>query len=399
MAKTKKRISLSKYIDRLLLISTIGLAVFGFFMILSAEMGEATADINVLSFATLKQILNLVLALILLFLFTFHGSFFTNLKRTYYDYFYWIMLFILLIPRVFSPAGGAYAWIRIAGFSIQPSEFAKVFIIVYSSKIFAKNDPKTNPINLRNYLIKLLLYVGIILFVQKDLGSAAVIGMIGYVCALIPPYETIRKYQNWMIIGIVAFIGITILALSPIGTKFLEHFADNYRILRFLSSANPFNYQYDSGYHLVMSLVSMAAGGLTGMGYGKSIHKFMNFPNPSTDFILPVIIEELGLLIGFGTVVIGYGIILIRLAINAKRCQYARGKIIIAGTFMYFIVHFIFNVGGVSGLIPLTGVPLLLLSSGGSSLMACMSAIGFSMSEIINYRRKLYINESNSGKV
>ena len=399
MLKTKKKVSLSKYIDRWLLLAAIGLAVFGFFMILSAEMGEATADINVLSFATLKQILNLVLALILLFLFTYKGHFFTNIKRTYYDYLYWIILFVLLVPRIFSPVGGAYAWIRIAGFSIQPSEFAKVFIIVYSSKIFAKNDPKKNSINLRNYLIKLLLYVGIVLVVQKDLGSAVVIGMIGYVCALIPPYETIKKYQNWMIIGIILFIGFVIFALSPIGTKILEHFTDDYRVLRFLSSANPFNYQYDSGYHLVMSLVSMAAGGLTGMGYGKSIHKFMNFPNPSTDFILPVIIEELGLLIGFGSVVLGYGIILVRLAVNARRCHYARGKIIITGTFMYFLVHFIFNVGGVSGLIPLTGVPLLLLSSGGSSLMACMSAIGFSMSEIINYRRKLYIDENNSGKI
>ena len=162
MSKLKKSSYLSSYIDRWLLLSTIGLAVFGFFMILSAEMGESTADINVLSSATLKQILNLVLGLSCLFLFTYKGYFFTNIKRTYYDYAYWLMLFILFVPRFFSPIGGAYAWIRVFGFSIQPSEFAKVFIIVYSSKVFAKDEPKTNIIKLRNYLIKLLIYVGVI---------------------------------------------------------------------------------------------------------------------------------------------------------------------------------------------------------------------------------------------
>lgn len=399
MFKTNKSSSISSYIDRWLLLATIGLAVFGFFMILSAEMGESTADINVLSSATLKQVLNLVLGLAFLFIFTYKGHFFTNLRKTFYDGLYWFMLISLLVPRLFAPVGGAYAWIRIFNFSIQPSEFAKLFIIIYSSKVFAKDEPTKNAIILKSYIIKLLIYVIIIVFVQKDLGSAVVLGIIGYVCALVAPYASIRKIQNWMIIGILFFFVLVFIGLSSIGTSFLEHFADDYKVLRFLSSANPFNYQYGSGYHLVMSLVTMAAGGLTGVGYGKSIHKFMNFPNPSTDFILPVIIEELGLLFGFGSVIVGYGIILVRLGVHAKRCQYARGKIVITGTFIYFLVHFIFNVGGVSGLIPLTGVPLLLISSGGSSLMACMGAIGFSLSEIINYRRRLNIDENNSRKV
>lgn len=396
MKKKNKKISLSLYQDNLLMITCILLAVFGFFMILSAEMGEATADITILSSATVKQIFNLVLGFGLLFFCTYAGRIFINIKRKYYDIVYWIMLAILFIPRMFSPVGGAYGWIRIAGFSIQPSEFAKVFIIIYASKVFAKNNPKGNKKDFGYFALKLFIYFIVVMGVEKDLGSAVVILIIGYICMLIAPYDDIKIYQNRMIFAGCIGIILIFIGLSPIGTRILEHFDDDYKVLRFLSSANPFNYQYDSGYHLVMSLVSIATGGLTGLGYGKSIHKFMNFPNPSTDFILPVIIEELGLFPGFTIVAVGYAIILIRLGIHAKRIDYVRGKIVIIGTFMYFLCHFVLNVGGVSGLIPLTGVPLLLISSGGSSLMACLCAIGFSECEIINYRKRVNEDENNS---
>ena len=368
-------------------------------MIISAEMGESSADLSILTNATLKQVINMVVAITCLFILTYKGTFFINLRKHIYTITYYALLIVLFIPRLFSPVGGAYAWIRIAGFSIQPSEFAKVFIILYAAKMFAKNDGEKNVNKLKTYLIHLALYFIVIMVIQKDLGSAVVLLAIGFVCALIPPYKEIKRYQNWMILAIIGFIALVIFLLSPLGTKILEHFSDHYQILRFLSSANPFNYQYGSGYHLVMSLVSFATGGLFGLGYGKSIHKFMNFPNPSTDFILPVIVEELGLIRGFLPVVIGYGIILFKLGLHAKRCLYARGKIIISGTFMYFMLHFVLNIGGVSGLIPLTGVPLLLISSGGSSLIACMMAIGLSECEIITYRKKIIEDENSSGQV
>ena len=168
MKKKNKKISLSLYQDNLLMITCVLLAVFGFFMILSAEMGEATADITILSSATIKQIFNLVLGLGLLFFCTYAGRIFINIKRKYYDIVYWIMLAILFIPRMFSPVGGAYGWIRIAGFSIQPSEFAKVFIIIYASKVFAKNNPKGNKKDFGYFALKLFIYFIVVMGVEKD---------------------------------------------------------------------------------------------------------------------------------------------------------------------------------------------------------------------------------------
>ena len=145
-----------------------------------------------------------------------------------------------------------------------------------------------------------------------------------------------------------------------------------------------------------MSMVSFANGGWFGLGYGNSIHKYMNFPNPSNDFILPVIVEELGI-VGFILFLIGYSVMLYPLVKYSFKVKYKSSKMVLLGVFLYFIVHFILNVGGVSGLIPLTGVPLLMVSSGGSSLIASLAGLGLAQSELL--RNKLVYHEDNSGQV
>lgn len=375
-----------KYSEPFIYIGAILLAIYGSIMIISAEMGETTADLGKISSTSLKQGAFLIVGILCLFIFTKFP-----LMRMYMPYVwagYLIILFGLIITRAFAPVGGAYGWIWIGGFSLQPSEFAKFYIIYLASRLFEINDPKKNLRNFKLFGICAIAYALIVFVIENDLGSACVIAGIAYVCALIPPYPEYRKIQNWMIILMVlGLIGIVFM-LTSAGTKLLSMFGDSYKIKRFLASADPFAYQYDSGYHLVMSLISFATGGLFGLGYSKSIHKFMNFPNPSTDFILPVIVEEMGVVFGLIPILILFGFIVVALAIHARKCTYARGKIVIVGAFMYFVLHFILNVGGVSGLIPLTGVPLLLVSSGGSSLISCMSTLGMAQNEIINYRKK-----------
>jgi Bacterial cell division membrane protein len=145
-----------------------------------------------------------------------------------------------------------------------------------------------------------------------------------------------------------------------------------------------------------MSLVFFATGGLFGLGYGESIHKYMNFPNPSNDFILPVIVEELGFVFGFLIILLLYTMILFPIVYYSIKAQFTASKIVLIGTFLYFVVHFILNVGGVSGFVPLTGVPLLLISSGGSSWISSLMALGLCQSEII--RNRIY-DENNSGQI
>lgn len=390
----KKKGLFESRFDRLIFFSAIGLAIYGTFMIISAEMGESTADLTIITSTSIKQFASLAISLVALLFCSKFGKIIISLSLKTYWIGYCAMLILLIIPRAFAPAGGAYGWIRLGPASIQPSEFAKVFVILFAAKIFAKNDPKTNYNNFIKFVVAIFVYFVIIVVVEKDFGSALVVFAIGYVCALVAPYQENKAGQNIMLTLMLAVLVLGIILLTPIGTVFLSKFSNHYQILRFLASANPFNYQYDSGYHLIMSLVSFATGGFFGLGYGKSIHKFMNFPNPSTDFILPVIVEEMGLVLGFIPIVLAYSAILIKLARHSYKCRYVRGKIVMLGTFMYFMIHFVLNIGGVSGLIPLTGVPLLLISSGGSSLLSCMMCLGFAEAEIVNYQSINYENNS-----
>lgn len=381
------------YSDRLIFIAVLFLAIFGSFMIASAEMGAAAGDMEVIVMAVFRQLLFVGVGVAAMAFFTRKSVYVFN-ERIIVKFGFIIVVAALLATRLFGAVGGAYAWIRLGSFSIQPSEFAKVYIIVAFAKLLAKdNGEELNRRNFKTALIMAIILTGIIVVVQRDFGSGLVLFGIAYIMLLVPRKKEFVLYQHRMLIIFFVVIVLFVFLLSPLGTTLLANF-DGYQIGRFLSSADPFAYQYDSGYHLIMSLVSFATGGLFGLGYGRSIHKYMNFPNPSNDFILPVIVEELGLVFGFIPVVVLYGMILIPLVRYTFKSVNTRERMTFVGVFMYFVLHFVLNVGGVSGLIPLTGVPLLLLSSGGSSTVASMIAIGIAEAEIIRYRKRVYANNS-----
>ena len=123
-----------------------------------------------------------------------------------------------------------------------------------------------------------------------------------------------------------------------------------------------------------------------GKGFGNSLNKYGYIPEAQTDFILSIVVEEFGIL-GFTVIFIFYSMIFVKLIQFALKASKEFDKIVLIGTLSYIVVHFIFNVGGLTALLPLTGVPLLFLSAGGSSRMAIMLAIGISQSIIVRIRR------------
>lgn len=378
--------------DKRVSIAILILLIFGSLMIVSAEMGNNVGNTSYLSLVIRHQLMYVVAGAIVYFAFLFND--FLKFRLSLYYFGYAFILVALLACRLFGQVGGAYAWLWIGNaISIQPSEFAKLFMIALAAKMFATDKQEKNIINFRNYAIMAAVYILIILGYQHDLGSAVVLAIICYCVMLVPNYKEIRKYQNYMLIGVVAAIALALLILSDPVTEFLKVHSDNYMIGRFLAAADPFLYQYDNGYHIIMSLVSFANGGLFGLGYGNSIHKYMNFPNPSNDFILPVIVEELGI-VGFVGFILVYGLMLYPIVSASLKTKVLQTKIVLLGVFIYFCVHFILNVGGVSGLIPLTGVPILMISSGGSSLMACLGALGMAQRQLIKHKDSL--DENNS---
>ena len=382
--------------DRLVTVSALALVVFGSLMIASAEMGNSAGDTSYLTSIIIRQ---LIYAVVGIFVYVVLINVRIIRLNTYIYYVaYGLILMMLLSTRLFGEIGGAYAWITIGnGATLQPSEFAKVFMIALAAKMFGRDMHESNMRNMVSYALLSLLYILIIMFYQHDFGSGVVMFIICYCCAFLPAYKEYATIHLYMLGGIlIALVGLGLI-MSPPVNEFLKKHADSYMIGRFLAANNPFMYQYDIGYHVIMSLVSFANGGIIGLGYGNSIHKYMNFPNPSNDFILPVIVEELGF-VGFAILVLLYALMLYPIIRGSFRLKRVSGKIIMLGVFIYFVTHFILNVGGVGGLIPLTGVPLLMISSGGSSLMAALASLGLAQNELVTMR-KAESNENNSGKV
>lgn len=301
---------------------------------------------------------------------------------------------LLLSCLLFTPAGGAHAWIRIPipkmEISIQPSEFAKIISILIVAAYLG--DVTKQYKKVKDLILPPCIFIGIYLFtvaiIQHDFGSMAVILLIVCVCLLIPSNPQLKKLQRFLVIAFWVGVALMVFVLSPTGVSFIEHLPlSKYQINRFLSAVNPFQDIYGPSYQIVKGLISFADGGWFGVGFGNSVRKYTNFPAANTDFILAILVEELGI-VGFLLLFFLYGVIIVRLFMYAMKIKNEKAKIILIGTALYFVVHIFFNVGGVTGLIPLTGVPLLMISSGGSSTLSIMFAIGISQAVISQYNRK-----------
>lgn len=379
--------------DLLIHLAMVGLMIFGTLMIGSASMGLAVKNTSYLVKTVIKQI---VFVIIGYFVMCKLSNWFKieKLRKSSFSWIIVIMEILLVSCIAFKASGGAHAWIRIPfpgmEVSIQPSEFAKIVSILIIAAYLG--DVKKQYAKSFQMFLRPLIFIGIylltVLIIQHDLGSMAVIFLITCVCLLIPSHPQAHRFQValrilfWIAVVCVVFI------LSPAGVQLVEHMPlDAYQKNRFLSAVNPFMDIYGSSYQIVKGLISFADGGWFGVGFGNSVRKYTDFPAANTDFILAILVEELGF-VGFLLLMLLYGIIIFRLLAYAMKIKNEKAKIILVGTAMYFVVHIFFNIGGVTGLIPLTGVPLLMISSGGSSTMSIMFMVGIAQAAISQYKRK-----------
>lgn len=393
MTEKKKRFILRMPIgsDRMIHLFVMILTLFGLVMVTSATMGTDAANYATLIKTVVKQLIFTIAGYVGM-LFMARMFTFERCKQLL------PMLImgtgaVLLFALVFEPVGGARAWIRIPvmsglEFTIQPSEFAKISIMLILAIYLG--DVKVQKITdkelLKGPLIIILVYVAIVVLLQKDMGSAVIMLGISTILLLIPKHKALRRVQRWILWALVVGIIVAVVFLSPAGEYILQHIPlAQYQIGRFLSARNPFADRYGDGFQLIKGLISFASGGMTGVGFGASIQKYMNFPAASTDYILAIVVEELGFG-GFLLIFIGYMIIICRLYSYAMKVKSEKPKMVLVGVAMYLFIHFFLNVGGVTGLIPLTGVPLLLISAGGSSTMSFMTSIGIAQAIISQYK-------------
>ena len=281
---------------------------------------------------------------------------------------FYVSIMILLIAVLFtSPINGASSWFDIGFFSLQPGEFAKIFVILFLAfsitKVQERDKRNINkPIQLLIVLAILALPVFLIVK-QPDYGTAVAF-MMAIVFMLITAGIN-KKYIFGAIILIVIAVPVMYQFVLP------EHAKQ--RIDIFL---NPESDPRGSGYNIIQSKLAIGAGGLTGMGLLKGNQTQLGFLHPkTTDFIFAVIGEEMGFVVA-GTVIILYVLLITKCLYVAKTAKDDAGSLIVSGITGIFVFHVIENIGMVMGLLPITGVPLPFVSYGGSSLITNFICIG-----------------------
>lgn len=266
-------------------------------------------------------------------------------------------------------AGGAISWFDLKFFKVQPSEFAKSILVIFMAIYYNKLHYKKVK-NIYAYFVPLgfaAIIIGLV-FMQPDLGSAAIIAGIVFLTFISIPVvqNNIMKFIKIIAIGCI----LAIVAFLYSGNDFLSSIQKGR-----LNFKNPCSrYTETTGYQVCNGFIAINNGGLFGVGLGNSTQKYLYLPESHTDFIFPIIVEELGLVTGI-IIILGYAYILSRILKIAKTSENLRCSILAYGTFWYFTLHILVNLLGVLALIPLTGVPLPFLSYGGSFTVNAITMI------------------------
>ena len=270
-------------------------------------------------------------------------------------------LLLVLVPGIGVSANGATRWIGAGSLTLQPSEVAKLALALWGADLLVRKRRRLR--EWRHLLIPLLpiasLLAGLVML-EPDLGTTLVI-----VCVLMTLLWVVGSPAR-LFASLLALIGLLVTYLAVV---------EPYRLQRLASFADPFKDSQDTGWQAVQGLYALASGGWWGVGLGASREKWSYLPNAHTDFILAIIGEELGLL-GTLLVLVLFGVLAYGGIRVAQRSADPFGRLAAAAITAWLIGQALINMGAVVGLLPITGIPLPLISFGGSSLLLTMVAIG-----------------------
>lgn len=266
-----------------------------------------------------------------------------------------------LVLIVGKEINGAKRWLDVGGLSIQPSEIAKYAVVFILAHVIVKMGKDIKTIG-KGIFMPLVIGAtfAVLVLLEKNLSITAVIAMVTYLMIMVGG-ANMKVLLNLIPVGIAG--GITLIVTSE------------YRLERATTFLNPWADQSDSGYQLVHSLMAIGSGGVTGQGLGNSMQKALYMPEPHNDFIFAILAEEFGLL---GCIfVIGVFMFFIISAIKvAMRAKDNYGRLLATGITLVIAIQAIVNIAVVTGSMPVTGVPLPFISTGGTSLLINLVAMG-----------------------
>ncbi|MDN6217628.1 MAG: FtsW/RodA/SpoVE family cell cycle protein [Enterococcus sp.] len=289
------------------------------------------------------------------------------------------LIFILLIVVMFigDEINGAKGWIRIGSFTMQPAEYLKIMVVWYLSYILSKRQ-ETIQDNFVNDMKRPLMLVFAMIFlvaIQPDMGNAAIITLLAVILLL-------ASGVNWVY---SLMIGGTGIAGSFLAIVFMTHFGEailperlQYITSRFESFKNPFKYELDQGHQMVNGYYAMFNGGWFGRGLGNSIEKKGFLSEAHTDFIFSIVIEEVGL-IGALIILAVLIFMIARIFLVGIRSKKPFNSLICIGIGSLLLLQVFINLGGILGIIPLTGITFPFLSQGGNSLLVLSVSVAFAL--------------------
>lgn len=352
-------------IDKVLLISTIILIIFGIIMVYSSSSIWAEYKFNDPYKFVKSQLIFFIMGLFLIYLLIKINPYLYETHSNKILFICFILLVLVLIPGIGKVRNGSRSWFGIGPLGIQPSEFSKIGLIIFTAKYLSHNNRDIKSFKkglLPLFLIIVLFFLLIML--EPDFGTAMVIilTLIGLIFISGP------KISFFVRIGLIGLIGIVILvAIAP------------YRMQRIVAYLNPWSDPLGSGFQIIQSLYAIGPSSLLGVGFGNSIQKNFYLPEPQTDFIFSIIAEEFGF-IGVVFTITLFAIIFYRSISISLQQQDLFLKYLSFGLSFGIIIQVILNILVVTGTIPTTGITCVFLSYGGSSLLVSMVSIGIILS-------------------
>ncbi len=368
----KKENKLKRF-DFMLFFTTIALCVFGFIMVGSATMSKTSGSEPYMKTQVAAFAIGLVALFVLVMIdYDIYGSIYIPV----YCITIALLILVLINPVNSDKWGGARSWLKIGPIVFQPSELAKFGVIISVSKfIDIHKENLNNPAVLIKVLIFAFIPVALILM-QPDLGTALV--FIFFIAVMLFVAGIDRKYIIAVLIIGLIFLIIGLIAFYHIMQDYTPR--EDYQLDRIVTFFYPELDPEDTGYQVIQSKTAIGSGLLYGRGLYNGVQNQLGYlPTKETDFIFAVIGEELGLLGGLLLLSL-YAILLYRLIRIAKHASNLFGSLMVSGITAMLLFHIFENIGMTMGLMPVTGIPLPFISSGGTFMLVNMVSIGLSLS-------------------
>lgn len=350
--------------DSALVITVFILSIFGLLMVYNASTVEAFRDFGDKYYFLKNQLVWMMVGWLGLGVFSFFNYRIFEKIALPLLLVNIILLVLVLIPGLSPEIKGAHRWLDLGLFYFQPTETLKTALVIYLASWLVKEQ------KLPAFLLLIGLILGLIML-QPDLGTAIVVMGSAFIVYYLSGTKILRLF---LLSTFLVCLGFVLIWVSP------------YRRTRMKTFLDPTSDPLGSSYHIRQVLISLGSGGLTGIGLGQSRQKYQYLPEATTDSIFAVVAEETGFL--GGSLLLGTFLFLIQRGFAiARRAEDQFGKLMAAGISSWLAIQVFINLAAMVALVPLTGIPLPLISYGGSSLVITLISIGILLN-ISKYNKK-----------